>query len=237
MPVTTLNPTAEGSETNWTLGAGGSKTAAVLGPDDADATYISKAGLSSTSAQTFVTEDLPGAAVGVKTVTVRHRARRADTLTPVSACNGVLKFSTDILGPVVGGVYWNRRPETFYQDFLTPDIQKLDHTAWTVANINACQVGVRLASVHPPDDAGETVRVTTLGLDVAWDAAAAAITTSFANWVGGLIGAVIGSGLGLEHMPKIAAYIARDTHNKHRILANEYQDLLDSFRAPRRVYA
>jgi hypothetical protein len=236
MPVTTLASTADGSEALWSLHGGATKWQAVLVPDDGDASAIQIAGLSGTSTQTFVTEDLPAGAVSVNNVTVRHRARRANTISPPSACNGVLKLGADILGPVIGGAYWNRRPETYYLDFLTPDIAKLDASAWTVANVNAAQVGVRLASLNPPNDASETIYVTTLNLDVAWDAAGSGLVTTFASFVGSIIGACIGSAIYGEHIPAIARLVRFRSRSKHCILPSEFRDLLLSLQAPQRVY-
>lgn len=235
MPETILEATADGSETQWGLGAGTTKWGAVA-VDDGDASYISLDHLVSTSAQTFVLENLPAGAVGVRTVSVRHRARRGTTVSPPSAVNGVIKLGSDILGPVIGGAYWNRRPEAYYLDFFTPDIAKLSGS-WTPTDINNAQVGVRLASLHPPDDATEEIRVTALDLRASWDAATAPLTTGFAAFVGSIVGAVIGVGLGPEHIPGIARLVFQCSRGKHRILREEFADLLLSFRAPRRVYA
>lgn len=216
MPAFTLEATAEGVNTQWTLGAGASKTVAVSDSDDG--TYIYTAG---TNRQSFVTADLPADAVGV-TAPVTCNCRGADVSATADLIHSHFRYSA---ANYEDGTGWNfsTTPANYTRDWPTGP----GGGAWTVAMLNACEMGVYKGGTT------NNVRVYKLNLSGNYFQAGACFIPLLS-----LAAAAIGPGLQLVHMPGLARFIFehRRMPGGARILIrpDEYEAALASWRGWRR---
>lgn len=139
--IETLIPTAEGSDTGWSVGAGASKTAAVADvPADADpeADYIVS---STTSAiQTFQLGDMVSSSGTVHGVMVSVRARK-ESSPPRGFAPVVRLGGTVVQGPVV-----TLPGSLAYAVYKSAFVTKPDGGAWSIADVNALQAGVQVTT-------------------------------------------------------------------------------------------
>lgn len=222
MPVTTLNPLSIGSFSVWSNAGGASKMASTTAPDDEDTTYVTLTGLSGTSRQSFNMDALPANAKAVQTHTATARLRRNTTsvLTNVD-----LFLAQGGGGSLTTGTA--ARPGTSYADRNEVDLVSPNGATWTVALINATEVGVHSSSAG----ADEEERCTTIKWAVTWQPDA----SGFAVFCGSLIGG-FGSYIALSQLPAIAATIAKHTRGQHLLTVADLPLLFSSLRAPVRRY-
>lgn len=217
MPTTTLNPTAQGTDVAWTLGAGADKVAAVTAPDDDGTTYIFKI---SAGLQGFVMEDLPNEAFIIRNHETKRRMRQP---------TGTGDSNTFLL---LSGVYTHSAATAevnAYNTRLNVDLARPGGGTWEPADINGSELGIRAQNMLSTPE----MNCTTLRWNVEWDAA----PSGFAIFVGSLIGGAIGSAVGLHEIPKLAAYLARVTGRKHILRPREHETLWRELGLPRRRYA
>jgi len=139
--IETLTATSEGTDTGWTLAAGASKTAAVseLVPEaDEDADYLTSNVPNAT--QTFQMSDLVSSSGTIHGVRVNARMRKESSIPRGVA--PVIRLGSDIAQGVV-----TQLPETLtYSWFGSSFGTKPAGGAWTIADVNALQAGVRVTS-------------------------------------------------------------------------------------------
>jgi hypothetical protein len=111
MPTSQLTPVAESTYTQWTLGAGGSKVAAVDPPED-DASYIQRVAGAGTYQQGFTLDDLDSQAENINTHSTVHRAWWWGAGGPEDTYGGMRIDAADnygakrtVGGPVAGTTY------------------------------------------------------------------------------------------------------------------------------------
>lgn len=193
--ITTLVPTAEGTDTAWTLGAGASKTAAVTPPDDDATSYIHSN--SANARNGFVMSNLPGPAKDVTTHAVVHRIQEAngtDTVQAYIRKSGGTYHDATARG---AGPVWTTYTET-------------DVVSCTVAEVNAAELGM----LRNP---GNNVfpRCTTLKWDVTHTVFAGGFVLLMLEWLGPLVA------VGLHEMPSVARGLYRESGRRHRLLPEE----------------
>lgn len=136
--IAPLRPTAAGNYTDWTLGAGGSKTAAVNeATADGDTSYNSSA--TAGQRDTFATGDLSVSLTGtIAGVAVKCYARKDDGGSRL--VGGMVRLAgvdAEAAGASVSSSYaW------LYDAFVTDP----SAAAWTPANVNAAEFGYKLVS-------------------------------------------------------------------------------------------
>jgi hypothetical protein len=223
MPVTTLNPLSVGSFNVWTNSGGADKMASTRTPDDDDTSFVTLTGLSGTSRQSFNMDQLPANAKAIQTHTAVARLRRTTT--------SVLTLVNVFLAQTAGAQITSgtaAQPALTYADRSEVDLASPNGAAaWTVALINATEVGIINSSVGADEDE----RCTTIRWLVTWQPD----NSGFAAFVGALIGG-LGASIGAHMMEKIARQVAVSTRGKHRLTPEDLNILLQSLRTPVRRY-
>lgn len=134
MATALLSAVAEGTYTAFTLAAGASKMAAV-NTDDADTTYISTAGDSTSRVQTFTNSQLPADAGTIFTAGVSVKSRLDSGTNGANQFHRIRYSGTDSNGTAFG---------------LTASYVSYNHAypnapggaAWTAAIVNATEFGI-----------------------------------------------------------------------------------------------
>lgn len=208
MPIATLVPTAEGAHTAWSLVAGGTKTAAVTAPDDADTTCI---GLNAANgANSFTMSDLPAYAISVTTHTISNSSRWTAGTSGTFA-NRIRKSGADTDGtPVIGT-----------GSYVTRTNVDLSGAALTVAAVNAAEIGVVAGSMGAPDG----VRCTTVSWEVTYVSSPGGLIFLFLQWFGPLVA------ISLHEIPRLAA--ALHARSRTLIEPREYADVYRELREAR----
>lgn len=218
MPSTQLVPTANGTDTAWALGAGSSKWEAMSPPDDSDTSHVST---TSNSRMGCAMSDLDVSAQSISTHTLTRRTRKVSGTT--SNINGFV---------LLGGSYTDGSgviDSTSYADRTDVDLARPGGGTWTPADINSAEAGVRRGGGGADED-----RCTTLKWDVFWLPAEG----DFAAFAACKLPFIIGGGLLLGEMGKLAALIHKLTRGKTRILKSEFEWLYRELQVyPYRRYA
>lgn len=188
MPAFTLTPSSEGTHTAWTLGAGGSKTAAV-DKDSGDATYIYSPSGGGGNRNSFVQDDIDSSAVQI-TGNVSARYRIWDGNTQSATYRQYWRYSgTNDDSAAVDN------PSTSPADFTNNFATFNSGTPWTVAIINGLEIGIHaVTSGSYQQRCGELY---TFGNYVQGGGGMAYLVVS-------LIGGLLGANLALADMPGIA---------------------------------
>lgn len=193
----------------WTLGAGANKVAAVASADD-DTSYITSATVG--HRQTYVYDDLPSTAAVVQAARIKGRAA-----IPGAASGSIVGIYSTVGGgtvtesALVGLV-------NAYGDFVTGDISNPNGGGWTVADINAnSHAGIKLNAL-----AGGSCRDTYLLAQVDYFPVPGGWTSLVAAL--GIL-SLLGSGLALSDMPKLAREIALRSRGDIHVQAHEYAEL------------
>lgn len=184
-----LLPTSEGGRySNWTLGAGASRLAAIQA-DDGDTSYITSSGVAG-EYHSAAFDALPSHIVSVNSIQIGAVLKRISggTVGAVGMYPGsVADFWTSI--PTVATAY------TLYQD-SNRAVNPATSNPWSISEANAVQ-----AQVNNDNSSGSTVRCTMLFSDVD----VLIHESGFACLVGGLVGAA----LGLAEMSGLARALYR----------------------------
>jgi hypothetical protein len=215
MPAFTLEATAEGANTEWTLGSGASKTVAVSDSDDG--TYIQITGVTSPGRQSFVAQDLPADAVGI-TPPVTCNARGKD----VSATNDLVyshfRYSAANYEDATGWDF-STSVAAYTRDWANAP----GGGSWTPAILNACEIGVYRAGTT------NTVMVMKYNVTGNYYQAGACFIPILSLMFG-----LIGAGLSAADMPALARFIFdhRRMPGGARVLIrpDEYREALESWR-------
>ena len=155
MPIETLEPSAVGPVDAWTLGAGASKVAASLLPDDDDTTYIESPTVA--QIQEFECGDSADilSADTIDSVTIRGRVRRT------AGISGSAVFGLRVGGGTLEEGA-NHALATSYGDFSDVFAQNPDSAAWSLADLNALRIRIR----HQSGTSDQ--RATTLVAEIAY---------------------------------------------------------------------
>lgn len=220
MPAYTLEATAEGANTGWTLAAGASKTVAVS--DTSDATYLTQSPTGVPSRQSFTMQDLPSDAEAV-TAPVTCNCRGKDVTGTVDRCYSHWRYSGANYEDATG---WNF--STTIADYTRDWSTGPGGAAWTPAMLNACEMGfARLAGTN------FTMAVYKYNVTGNYEQPGA---TFISIWQ--VVLPLLGAGLGLVHMRGIAREMARrhqpDGGARVWFRPDEYAEALRVYREWRR---
>jgi hypothetical protein len=133
-----LLPTGAGTTTQWTPDTGSNYARVNEATPDGDTSYVSDANVG--DIDTYAMADLPANITAVKSVAVCHYARKTDTASRSIAAelrSGGTNYSH--AAPV-------SLPTNYLYDFSNWGANPNTSAAWTVAGVNALEVGQKIAS-------------------------------------------------------------------------------------------
>jgi hypothetical protein len=219
MPTSFLRPVSEGTNTDFVLGAGASKTAAVdpgAGPTpshDGDTSRVEADGSASFS-QSFVVSGKPVRSTAKAITSVSVGVRAMITGDDDNGALGLRVLFTGVgTGPTVSTGFIGHT----YADYGPSAVLAPGSVAFTPAHLqNQWEIGWNSPGFGPGVDlVTDVCRVTTAWGVIVWTAHAGSLDEILARSVGprrrGSVLAAIGGGLALAHMPDLAAAIARET--------------------------
>ena len=215
MPITTLTPTVQGTDSDWLLGAGASKPAAV-GTNDADTSYIVTTTAGAIK-ETYEFDNLPVSALSVSLV-VESVVNRSSAAVNGPSGLRIREGATGLDGgSLLGGASYSTSTYTWASNAIA--------AAWTPALVNSAQWGV-----HGDMDVGEesNLRVTQIFVDVTWVTKPPGLVFLIGQWLGPLVG------VGLAEMQRLATELYRRSGS--RIAPDEYELAwreMREYRAPR----
>jgi hypothetical protein len=203
MPAFTLTPASAGNYTQWALGAGPSKVAAVT--DASDVTYI-LGDQNSTLIESFVVNDLPADA-GSVVAPVVWSYRQTYTGDPVTNSALFRYNSTDsYLSAAVTG------PSSLSNQTVNFTDEPGGSGGWSVAGVNGVELGVR--TVTGNNDFTYVYELSATGNYLLGNGGFAFLIN--------LVGPLIGAGLMLKELPRLALEVQKLEPARSLILPSEY---------------
>ena len=160
MPIETLQPDAVTAVDDWALGAGASKVAASIRPDDEDVSYVAETMVG--DIQEFECDNPSGilSADTISSVTLKYRARILGSMATVAP--GLRVGS----GTLAEGA--NQALTGSYVDYSDVFAKNPDGANWSLADLNSLRVRMRLVSVTSAQ-----ARLTTISVEILYIRASA----------------------------------------------------------------
>lgn len=144
MPLINLEPSADGTHNNWDLVLGASKWEACKLPYDADTTYIKETSPGATK-QSFVMDDMPAGTAQIDSHDLKIRVR--DNTGDADHCH--FRSFTKIAGDEEASADHGESPNTYTTYLKVFANNPTAGTGWTVAQVNACELGLEVTSWDP----------------------------------------------------------------------------------------